>query len=105
MNQQLLDLYTDSLISSFTQTTATRLSRLLEGAITHDVVTNFLCESDFSAQDLWRLVRVDVRRASSDDAAVVIDTRSLRSPTRTKTRSSAGILTTARDAASRESTW
>ena len=101
MNQQLLDLYTDSLISSFTQTTATRLSRLLEGAIT----PNFLCESDFSAQDLWRLVRVDVRRASSDDAAVVIDTRSLRSPTRTKTRSSAGILTTARDAASRESTW
>ncbi len=36
MNKVLLDLYADYLISSLSQTTATGLSRLLDGVLTHD---------------------------------------------------------------------
>ena len=37
-----LDLYTDYLLSSFGQTTATGLSALLDQAVSHDDVTRFL---------------------------------------------------------------
>ena len=39
MNKNLLELYADYLISSFGQTTATNLSRLLDNAISHDKYT------------------------------------------------------------------
>jgi hypothetical protein len=42
MDKVFLDLYSDYLISSFSQTTSTGLSRLLDGAMTHDRITNFL---------------------------------------------------------------
>ena len=38
----LLDLYSDYLISSFGQTTATGLATLLKGGLSHDQVTRFL---------------------------------------------------------------
>ena len=39
------DLYTDYLLSSFGQTTATSLASLLDGALSHDEVTRFLNQS------------------------------------------------------------
>ncbi|MGB1287074.1 MAG: hypothetical protein ACPG7F_11115, partial [Aggregatilineales bacterium] len=43
MNEkELLDIYTDYLISSFGLTTGTDLSRLLDGAISHDQIQRFL---------------------------------------------------------------
>ena len=42
MNHQLLDLYSDYLISSFGATTATDLSAMLEGEVSHDQITRFL---------------------------------------------------------------
>jgi hypothetical protein len=44
MSSSLLDLYSDYLISSFGQTSATGLSRLTDGAVSHDQVTRFLSE-------------------------------------------------------------
>lgn len=73
MNKMLLDLYTDYLISSFSQTTATGLSRLLDGAITHDAITNFLSEQDFTNKELWKLVKPDIRRVESEDGCIVFD--------------------------------
>ena len=52
MDQQKLELYTDYLISSFGATTATGLSAMLSGAISHDGVTRFLSERDYTAKDL-----------------------------------------------------
>ncbi len=40
----IFDLYTDYLQTSFSYTTATGLSQLLEGDISHDQVTRFLCQ-------------------------------------------------------------
>ena len=41
--------------------------------ITHDRVTNFLLESQFSSKDLWKLVKRDVRQVESDDGVLIFD--------------------------------
>ncbi len=50
MDKNLLELYSDYLLSSFGATTATGLSALLEGSISHDRVTRFLSQGDY---DQW----------------------------------------------------
>ena len=52
MDKDLLDLYTDYLISSFGLTTATGLSALVGNAISHDKITRLLSEQDFTSADL-----------------------------------------------------
>ena len=44
----IFDLYTDYLITSFSHTTATGLSGLVDNAISHDPVTRFLSQQDFT---------------------------------------------------------
>lgn len=69
----LLDIYTDYLISSFSQTTATGLSRLLDGEISHDKVTRLLSQSGFSSSYLWSLVKSTVRDIEHDDGVLIFD--------------------------------
>lgn len=60
MNRDLVDLYSDYLLSSpvqaggrlFGATTATGLSDFLEGSISHDQITRFLSQEDFAAKIL-----------------------------------------------------
>jgi hypothetical protein len=52
MNAELLETYSDYLLSSFGQTTATGLSSLLDGAISHDQVTRFLSWDDYDLNSL-----------------------------------------------------
>ena len=73
MDKQLLDIYSDYHICSFGQTTATGLSSLLEGAISHDKITRFLSGTDFTSADLWQLVKPLVRQMEREDAVLVID--------------------------------
>lgn len=69
----MLDIYTDYLISSFGQTTATGLSRLLDGQISHDAVTRFLSSEPKRSADLWRVVKPILRLVESPDGAVIVD--------------------------------
>ena len=73
MDKQLLDLYSDYLICSFGLTTATGLSTLLDGAISHDKITRFLSGRDFTSSDLWQLVKPLVRQVQCEDAVLVFD--------------------------------
>ncbi len=57
-----LDLYTDYLLSSFGQTTATGLSTLLDKAVSHDDVTRFLSQVDSGSEALWQQVKPLVRQ-------------------------------------------
>jgi len=50
----IFDLYTDYLQTSFGYTTATGLSQLLESDLSHDQVTRFLSERDYTSEDLWK---------------------------------------------------
>ena len=65
--QKLLEIYTDYLISSFSQTSATALSRLLDGEINHDKITRFLSQSHYSSSNIWFLVKSTVRDIESDE--------------------------------------
>jgi len=73
MDKDLLDLYTDYLISSFGLTTATGLSALMGHTISHDRITRLLSQRDFTSADLWLLVKPLVRAVQSEDAVLVID--------------------------------
>src|SRR3712207_2368069 len=73
MNKSLLDLYTDYLISSFGPTTATGLSRLLDGEISHDSVTRFLAEEIKTSANLWRVAKPLVRQIETNDGALILD--------------------------------
>lgn len=73
MNREMLELYSDYLLSSFGSTTATGLSALTSGAVSHDQVTRFLASEDFDAKALWRLVKPLVREVESADGVLIID--------------------------------
>lgn len=68
-----LDLYSDYLLSSSGQTSATGLSRLLDGAISHDSVTRFLGRQDFTSKSLWLAVKPLVRLHECSSACLVFD--------------------------------
>ena len=68
-----LDLYTDYLISSFSQTSSTGLSNLLDKAISHDDVTRFLNQTDNSSKALWKVAKPLIRQIESDDGLLILD--------------------------------
>lgn len=73
MKEELSDLYIDYLVSSFGATTATGLSVLLEGEISHDKITRMLSEPAHTSKDLWLRVKPTVREMESDDGILAID--------------------------------
>lgn len=73
MNKKLLDLYSDYLISSFGQTTATGLSKLMDGAISHDQLSRMLASSRMTSKDWWRMVKPEVRKIERPDGVIIID--------------------------------
>ena len=73
MKNDLLDLYSDYLISSFGATTATGLSALLDGAVSHDQITRFLAGKARTSADLWQLVKPYVRQIQSEDGTMIVD--------------------------------
>jgi hypothetical protein len=71
--QRIADLYSDYLLASFGATTATGLSELLEGDLSHDQVTRYLAGTKKTASDLWRTVKSFVRDVQSEAGVVIID--------------------------------
>ena len=71
--KQMLDLYSDYLLASFSQTSATGLSNLMNGEISHDQVTRFLSEEKKTSKDLWRIVKPFVKQIQSDEGVLIID--------------------------------
>jgi hypothetical protein len=73
MNTELLEIYSDYLLSSFGQTTATVLSGVLDGAFSHDQVTRFLNRDDYDSKTLWRHVKKTVREIEREDGVLIFD--------------------------------
>ena len=73
MNKEILDLYTDYLISSFGQTTATGLSRLTNGDVSHDQVSRMLASPKMTSKDWWLKVKPQVRKIEQSDGLMIID--------------------------------
>ncbi len=72
-DKELLDIYTDYLISSFGLTTGTGLSRLLEGAISHDRIQRFLASPLKSGAEFWQIVKPYIRQIQRDDGVLIVD--------------------------------
>lgn len=72
-DNELLDIYSDYLISAFGLTTATGLAELLGGAVSHDRVQRFLAGRELTSADVWRLVKPHVRAVQDDSGVLIVD--------------------------------
>ena len=73
MNGKLLDIYTDYLISQNQYATATGLSKLLDGDISHDQVTRFLHREELASKQLWQYVKPEVRKHENEGGVFIVD--------------------------------
>ena len=73
MDQKLLDLYSDYLITSFSLATATGLSSLVDGSYSHDQITRFLGKERYDQKTYWATIKPTVRQVEREDGAVLID--------------------------------
>lgn len=73
MDRERLELYTDFLIASFGQASATRLSQMTEGVVSHDEITRFLSGRQWTARDLWLEVKPLVRKIEKQEGVLIVD--------------------------------
>ena len=73
MDKALLDLYSDYLLSSFSVTTATGLSSMVDGAYSHDQITRFLGQPNYDQKDYWQIIKPVVRQVEQDDGLILVD--------------------------------
>lgn len=71
--EDTLDLYTDFLLTTVHQATATGLSKVVDGAVSHDSITRLLRENSFTSKDLWQSVKPLVRKHETEDACLIFD--------------------------------
>lgn len=69
MQSCTLDLYTDYLLSSTGATTATGLSRLLEGTLSHDHITRWLRSTTLGSAQVWQQAKPLIRQAEARQPA------------------------------------
>lgn len=70
---KILDLYSEYLISAFGQTTATGLSSLLDGQVSHDQVQRALAGEKQTSAELWRIAKPHVRKIERADGVMIVD--------------------------------
>ena len=73
MKKANMDLYTDYLLSTFGATTATGLSAMVDGDVSHDQVTRFLSAQEYTSKYLWHQVKKTVRRIEREDGVLIFD--------------------------------
>ena len=73
MDKTVFDLYTDYLLCSFGSVTATGLSQLVDGAVSHDQITRLLASEEKRSAHLWQKVKPLVRQVQRPDGVLIID--------------------------------
>lgn len=68
-----IKIYSDYLIASFGLTTATGLSNLLDGEISHDKITRFLSGKLKTSKDLWQFVKPIIRQLETENGCLIFD--------------------------------
>jgi hypothetical protein len=71
--KELLDIYSDYLVSAFGPTTGTGLAELLQGSVSHDQVQRFLAGPVLTSADLWHIVKPHVRAIQQGDGVLIVD--------------------------------
>jgi hypothetical protein len=70
--ENFVDLYTDYLLCSFGQVTATGLSQLMSGSISHDKITRSLSQKEYDSRYLWKCVKPMVEELTSSKETIVL---------------------------------
>jgi hypothetical protein len=73
MKLDLLDIYSDYLISQNHYATSTGLANMFQGEISHDQMTRHLRSKDYSSLNLWRYIKPNVRKNQSADGVLILD--------------------------------
>lgn len=73
MDKEKLELYTDYLICNSGFATATGLSAMLEGDMSHDQLTRYLSAREYTSKDLWGEVKATVRQIEQEDGCLIFD--------------------------------
>lgn len=73
MKIDYIELYTDYLISGNGNATATGLSSMMDGSVSHDQITRFLSKESYCSKDLWKQVKSTVREIENEDACLIFD--------------------------------
>jgi len=73
LNKQLLDVYTDYLLTSFSAVTATGLSKAMNHVYSHDQITRLLSKEDYSQKQYWHIIKPLVRQVEQEDGLVIVD--------------------------------
>jgi hypothetical protein len=73
IEDMLQDYYTDYLMVSTGQCTATGLSRLSYGEISHDQITRLLSSERFTSKEVWRRVKPFIREIENSQGCISID--------------------------------
>lgn len=60
-------------MSTFSAATATGLSAMLEGEVSHDQITRFLSAQEYVSKDLWQQVKPTVRLVEREDGVLISD--------------------------------
>jgi hypothetical protein len=68
MGRELLDLYSDYQLHSRGQTSATGLSNILNGEVSHDKITRFLMSEYLDEKTLWKKVKKAVKAYENEEA-------------------------------------
>ena len=68
-----IEIYTDYAISRFGSITATGLSEMLNGELSHDFVTRILSGEALDSKYLWKSVKPMVRKIERDDSVLIFD--------------------------------
>jgi hypothetical protein len=63
----------DYLLSTFGAATATGLSAMVEGEVSHDRITRFLSAQEYLSKDLWLQVKPTVRRVERKEGVLIFD--------------------------------
>jgi DDE superfamily endonuclease len=69
-----LELYTDYLmVNAGGYATATGLSAMMNGEVSHDKITRLLSNQEFTSKDLWLSVKSVVRKVETEEACLIFD--------------------------------
>lgn len=69
----LIDLYSDYLLTSFSLSTATGMSKMLEDTYSHDQISRFLAQPTLGQKEYWKSIKPIVRKIESEQGVICID--------------------------------
>jgi hypothetical protein len=70
MDREMIDTYSDYLITNFGQATAISLSNVLGGELGHDSITKALADRGLTSKGYWKLIKPTIREIQDENASL-----------------------------------